>query len=267
MTPSAVTDHASPLAWERAFTLARSHGHLWAQETVDDELVALHGTEAFETAVRERRERARETWPAPVGRAPRSLAEAQVAEAAACVDNAFPCGIGPSLAHTTGTGRLRWLVYESGAVTLVVSRPAPEGDVIRVDITPDGRVVAYCMGRYGWRHVEALHQALRALGVEMPMHVATFAEDDFARLAAGFDALAAETDALTEAARGLSAEAAADFQASASRRRARAEAFRTWARLRRPVLRGGTPEAYDGSWGAIERAQRAVLAVLFGGAA
>lgn len=282
MTPS--TSVASPLAWERAFALAAAHGHLWAQSFVDDELVALHSAlvaadaaaasapawydtaeeafaptrarrdaaAAFDAAVRARREEER------VGRAPRSLAEACCAEAAACVDNAFPCGIGPSLSHTTGTGRLRWLVHESGAVALAVSRP--EGDVIHCDVTADGRVVAYHTGRFAWRHVEALRQALAALGLEVPMTVATFAEDDWSAFAAGCEARAAEADALAA----TYPDAHAAFHFDAARARRRAEAWRTWARVRRPILRGGTSAAYEAAAPEIARGQRAALAMLFG---
>jgi hypothetical protein len=242
---------------------------LWAHP-VDDAIVAAHAARdadasaAFEAAVLDLRERERAQWPARVGRAPRSEREAQAAEAAACVDNPFPSGLSPSLAHTTGTGRLAWEVAADGEVTLTVSRPAV-AVAIQVSVDGRGRVLIHRAhaGVYAWRHVDALAHALRALGAEeLPLVVALNADDDWAAIAAACTARAAEAEALAAEA----PDARDAYLVDAAWLRARAEAWRAWARHRRPVIRGGTAADYAAEQERMWSAQRSLLNTLLGSA-
>lgn len=106
----------SKTAFTRALSLARAHGHMWASH-VDHPAVAsiLAGPEPYDAAV---------------------LAEA-FSWAAAEDDSRVGGGIGFSLSHTTGTGRLSWSISgdgrsmgpydatpDAGAVDLTISRPS-----------------------------------------------------------------------------------------------------------------------------------------------
>jgi hypothetical protein len=84
-------------------------------------------------------------------------------------DSAF-CGISaPFIAdgvihHTTGTGRLRWQIYEDGHTVLWVSRPS--GDVLQASMWPNGSLsdatAIEGSGGFGPRHLGVLLDAINA---------------------------------------------------------------------------------------------------------
>lgn len=281
-TPSPLsTVTPSPLAWERAFALARAHGHLWAH-AIDDAVLAAWAAYpsyddvcvrpelgfdaqlAFEAAVNALRERGD-------GRAPRSEEEARVALSAALVDCSCPWGVEPALSHTTGTGRLSWTVDALGEVVLTVSRPTV-AVAIQVSVGVTGGVLVHRAhaGVFAWRHVEALHCALRALNAELPLIVALNADDDWEVLAQQYERSAEDS---LDAADQCDPERWPDEERARQRYlhaeswyRARAEAFRAWARLRRPVIRGGTSADYAAAQERMWSAQRSLLNTLLGSA-
>ena len=67
--------------------------------------------------------------------------------------------------HATGTGRLRWEVYEDGHTALWVSRPS--GDVLGASMCPDGSLIDAFDVRngkgFGPRHLCALFAAIDAV--------------------------------------------------------------------------------------------------------
>lgn len=64
-----------------------------------------------------------------------------------------------AIVHTTGSGRLRWEVYEDGYTRITVSRPS--GDVLCASVGADGEVVVSDLGEpFAERHVSALHDAV-----------------------------------------------------------------------------------------------------------
>lgn len=104
------TQTISKLAFTRALSLARAHGHAWTCHTEHPAVAAiLAGPEPYDA---------------------RALAEA-FEWAAAEDDSRRPAGVGFSLSHTTGSGRLSWDIADdqdafrpSGTVRLTVSRPS-----------------------------------------------------------------------------------------------------------------------------------------------
>lgn len=104
------TQTISKLAFTRALSLARAHGHAWTCHTEHPAVAAiLAGPEPYDA---------------------RALAEA-FEWAAAEDDSRRPAGVGFSLSHTTGSGRLSWDIADdqdafrpSGTVHLTVSRPS-----------------------------------------------------------------------------------------------------------------------------------------------
>ncbi len=104
------TQTISKLAFTRALSLARAHGHAWTCHTEHPAVAAILA------------------GPAPYDA--RALAEA-FEWAADEDDSRRPAGLGFSLAHTTGSGRLSWDIADdqdafrpSGMVRLTVSRPS-----------------------------------------------------------------------------------------------------------------------------------------------
>lgn len=79
------------------------------------------------------------------------------------------------IVHTTGTGRLRWIISLDGMVSLEIRRPGPIGVVLRANVHTDGDVWAgdtAPQGAYYQRHVDALETALTALVGEDAARVA-----------------------------------------------------------------------------------------------
>ncbi len=126
---------SAPTAWARAHALAEAHGHAWA---------CLRS-------------------------APSSSEEAETLWASVTAEELGPCGgLGPSLAHITGTGRLRWWISPQGTVILHVARPAPAGDVLAARVDEGGSVHVDLIGEACLRHWSALRLALKALGLRLP---------------------------------------------------------------------------------------------------
>ena len=83
----------------------------------------------------------------------------------------WQAGLAPSWTHTTGTGRVHWDVCpETGRVVIETRRPG-EVVVLRAVVDPRGRLTWRAPGAYYVRHVDALGEALKALGITLPVEV------------------------------------------------------------------------------------------------
>lgn len=196
-----IIEGMNPLQWHRALALAMAHGHDWSFPTwrVEDdgpgEPCFSHGADPVCVAhddcrasrdiardcaasgaapsvehttmvmcERDRPTRAVRGW----GHVPASWEDA-VSEWKRSEQQGPFAGRRPSPSHTTGSGRLSWLVDPDGTTTLTVERPRldrpawPEPGctsgyhVLRAVIDPDGRVeVERLTNDYCVRHVEAI---------------------------------------------------------------------------------------------------------------
>lgn len=106
---TAPTDRHVEFTITALFRLADAHGHSWAGYMTEAEAVALCAGRGVEAAV----EAAKQVY---LHRAGLAVAEGANAQ--------FAYGVGPAMAHATGTGRLTWEAVPSGLL-LEVCRPCP----------------------------------------------------------------------------------------------------------------------------------------------
>jgi hypothetical protein len=126
-------------------------------------------------------------------------------------------GLGPSWTHTTGTGRIHWDVCpKTGRVVIEIRRP---GDIVvlRAVVDPRGTLTWRAPGAYYVRHVEALCEAIKALGITLPVEVWLGISDEVT------DLRAREAELVAFAANGH------DYAVASERALARQRAFRLLA--------------------------------------
>lgn len=183
----------SHVAIARLFALASAFGHGWAQPRVPQavlqevaEVLAVRGVYAFDSphplleweAAREF-ERLLGDVCTPVwrGEAPKATPRTEgdcgalyVLHIANCEEPRY-VGLGPLWSHTTGRRRIYWdICPDTGRVVIEIRRP---GDVVvlRAVVDPRGALTWRAPGAYYVRHVEALGEVLKALGVQLPVEV------------------------------------------------------------------------------------------------
>lgn len=140
----------SSLQIRRAHALASAHGHEWAYLSVEVAQALWHLGAPRDGA----REIAR-----VVGAMRHDGGLAGVAAPAVLDDGC--------VVHTTGTGRLSWVVAPDGSTTITIDRPT--GAVLRAILADEDILVYVLGGEFFTRHVEALEGAMLAvLAGEMP---------------------------------------------------------------------------------------------------